>query len=213
MAARWVAKLSEPGVAERWGVSEGDRAKLGAAETAFAEALVRSRNPATHTPVQTALTKAAEEALQELMRFFKKVYFDPGLFAGKITEEEYLDLGLRLHDGKPTSHSVPATFPVITRLEAVGGCQVRAHFQDEKAGRSQAVLSGCNGCLLYYALGDEKQEDRTLLTQTQLLTVSPSLVQLPLSAQRKWFSVAGRWQLVKGGILGPFGPVEHIVVV
>ena len=161
-----------------------------------------------HTPAATTRKNDQRAETKHVFRAFKEQYLD----FNEVTDEQRRNAGVPIKDKHPTPYEKPETFPLITKLEAIGGCQFRIHFKDEKAEKSQAILPGCNGCLLTYILSDDPVEDKNLLTETRLVTASPSVVELPLSAQRKWLSITGRWQLKKDGILGPQGPVEHVII-
>ena len=161
-----------------------------------------------HIPAATILKNEERKKTEHLFRNFKEQYLD----FEEVTDAQRVNAGVPPKDTIPTPYEKPETVPLITKMEAIGGCQIRLHFKDEKAEKSRAVLPGCNGCLLTYTLADDPVEDKSLLNETRLLTASPSVVAFPLFAQRKWLSVAGRWQLRKEGILGPQGPVEHVII-
>lgn len=62
--------------------------------------------------------------------------------------------------------------------------------------------------MLFFFWGKEQIIDVSLLTQTKLLTRSPSTLTLPPGA--KYFSCAARWQNEKGE-LGPWSDIQYII--
>ncbi|MDR3312799.1 MAG: hypothetical protein LBS64_06685 [Spirochaetaceae bacterium] len=198
--------------AAKWGVSDADKAETATLKTGFDAAQETAATPATRTSVTIAAAKAARAALEAHLRHLKRVAIDPGFESGTLTLSDYLALGLTPHDTTNTPVADPTSRPLLYDVKDLGGFAVRMHFKDEHIEHSQAVLPGCNGCLVNYQYGPEQVTDVTKLTLTQLFTASPSILQLPPDAEGAWLSIAPRWQLAKDGILGPWGTVEHVRV-
>jgi hypothetical protein len=146
------------------------------------------------------------------MRHVKRVYIDPGFENGIISQSDYLALGLTLPDTTKTPVANPTSRPLLYDLKDLGGFAVQMHFKDEHIEHSQAVLPGCNGCLVNYHYGPEQVTDVNQLKLTQLVTASPVILRLPPEAEGTWLSIVPRWQLEKDGILGPWGVIEHVRV-
>jgi hypothetical protein len=119
-------------------------------------------------------------------------------------------LGLTPRSSTHTSVADPTSRPLLYDVQGVGGFAVRLHFKDEHIEHSQAVLPGCNGCLVNYHYGPEQITNVEQLKLTQLFTASPAYLQLQPEAEGMWLSLVPRWQLDKDGILGPWGPIEHV---
>ena len=118
-----------------------------------------------------------------------------------------------LHNKDETKTPIekPSTRALITDLKTLGGFQVEVRFQDEAAPDRHAVPYGCNGCLLNYMVGPEKEADYAALTQTKLMTRSPFVLALGPEAEGKFLTCAARWQSERGD-LGPWGDMQHIVI-
>jgi hypothetical protein len=198
--------------ATAWNVSDADKTATATLKAAYDAAQEAADTPATRTSITIAAAKAARDALETHMRHLKRVYIDPGFEAGVISMSEYMALGLTPHDTTQTPVADPTSRSLLYGVKALGGFAVQTHFRDEHIEHSQAVLPGCNGCLVYYCYGPEQVTDVNQLTLTQLFTASPSILQLPPDAEGSWLSIAPRWQLKKDGILGPWGTIEHVRV-
>jgi hypothetical protein len=168
--------------AAAWHIGDADKTATISLKAAFDAAQEAADAPATRTHVSIEAAQAARKALEAHMRRLKRVYIDPGLESGVISPGEYLALGLTLPDTTPSPVADPTSRPLLYGLQSLGGFAVRAHFRDEHRAHSQAVLPGCNGCLLYYRYGPEQIRDVGQLGLTQLLTASPSIIQLPPEA-------------------------------
>jgi hypothetical protein len=198
--------------AAKWEVSDADKAETAALKSAFDAAQLAADEPATRTSITIAAAKAAHKALEAHLRYVKRVYIDPGFESGTLTLSEYLALGLTPHDSTSTPVANPTSRPLLFDVKDLGGFAVQMHFKDEHIEHSQAVLPGCNGCLVNYQYGPEQTSDVNELVRTQLFTASPAILRLSSDAEGAWLSIAPRWQLAKDGILGPWGVVEHVRV-
>jgi hypothetical protein len=198
--------------ATEWGVSDADKSKLAALKADYDAAQALADAPATRTVVTVAAAKTARDALKAQMRYVKRVYIDPGFESGVISRSDYMALGLTPRNPTHTPVADPTSRPLLYDVKDLGGFAVRMHFRDEHIEHSQAVLPGCNGCLVNYHYGPEQVTDVNQLKHTQLLTESPSILQLPSEAEGAWLSIVPRWQLKKDGILGPWGVIEYVRV-
>jgi hypothetical protein len=129
-------------------VSDTDKAKTTSLEADYEAAQQAADTPATRTSITIAAAKTARDELEAHMRYLKRVYIEPGLESGLISLSEYRGLGLTPHDSTHTPVATPESRAMLYDVESVGGFAVRFHFKDEHIEHSQAVLSGCNGCLL-----------------------------------------------------------------
>ncbi|MDR1399987.1 MAG: hypothetical protein LBJ41_08705 [Treponema sp.] len=162
---------------------------------------------APHTPVETAAKNDRKTEAKAFVRPFIDQYlmFDP------VTNEDRLSLGIHNRDHHPTPIGKPKTRALIVALKALGGFQVEIRFQDETTPSSRAVPYGCNGCLLHYTWGPEKVTDHAALMQTQLMTRSPWVMNLPPEAEGKFFSGVTCWQSDRSE-LGPPGEILSVVI-
>jgi hypothetical protein len=192
--------------AEAWGIPQADVTELHSLTEAAEGLLAKVEGPDATATLREAY-RGAFEALQKAMREMYWYFSKP-----KFPNANRVLLGLPVHDPNPTPVPNPTSRPLLYGLQSLGGFAVRTHFRDEHIAHSQAVLPGCNGCLLNYYYGPEKILDVTQLGLTQLLTASPAIIQLPPEAEGAWLSMAPRWQLDREGILGPWGPIEYLRV-
>jgi hypothetical protein len=198
--------------ATTWKVSNLDKSKLTALKAEYDSAREAADTPLTRNSITIAEANRARKALVTHMRYLKRVYIDPGFEAGIISLGEYMALGLTPHSTTHTPVANPTSRPVLFDLKDMGGFAVQMHFRDEHVEHSQAILPGCNGCLVHYHYGPEKLMEVQQLTFTQLFTQSPVFLQLPPEAEGMWLSIAPSWQLDKDGVLGPWGTIEYVRV-
>jgi hypothetical protein len=198
--------------AAAWNVSDADKTATTTLKTDYDAAQAAADTPATRTSVTIAAAKAAHKALEAHLRHLKRVAIDPGFESGIISLSDYLALGLTPRDSTNTPVANPTSRPLLFDVKDLGGFAVQMHFKDEHIEHSQAVLPGCNGCLVNYQYGPEQVTDVKQLKLTQLFTASPAILPLPPEAEGAWLSIAPRWQLAKDGILGPWGVIEHVRV-
>ncbi|MDR1147371.1 MAG: hypothetical protein LBK66_01955 [Spirochaetaceae bacterium] len=160
-----------------------------------------------HTSVDTEEKNDQRKAAEGFVRPFIQQYlkFDP------VTNEDRTAMNLHNRDTTHTPIEKPTTRALITDLKALGGFRVEIRFQDEATPDSHAIPYGCNGCLLNFVWGPEKVTDYAALTQTQLMTRTPFVLDLPPEAEGKFLSCATRWQNERGE-LGPWGEIQHIVI-
>jgi hypothetical protein len=150
------------------------------------------------------------EDLKESMRKFANSSIR---FNDLMTEADKAFLGIIGRVPHPTPVPNPVSRALLKDLKALGGYAVGLRYHDEFVDNSEAVPDGCNGCFVNFAVSPGRIDIESELTQTQLLTTSPARIQLPPEAGGQWLSIAPRWQLKKRGILGPWGPIEHVRVV
>jgi hypothetical protein len=160
-----------------------------------------------HTSVDTEAKNDARKAAAAVARPFIAQY----LMFPPVTNEDRTAMGVHNKDTQRTPIGEPKTRPVIVEIRALGGYQVKIWISDETTLDSRAIPYGCNGCLLFFAWGDEEITDESLLTQTKLLTRLPSTLTLPPGARAKYFSCAARWQNEKGE-LGPWSDIQHVPI-
>jgi hypothetical protein len=154
------------------------------------------------------LKDEAREEAEQAMRDFAN---SSVRYNKKMDDAAKARLGLHKGDPTHTSHPDPQTTPVIAELKALGACRVELRFHDEATPDSRAVPEGYNGCLLRYAYGPERITDRALLAQSQLMTRSTFVLNLPPDAERMYLSCEAYWQNDKGR-LGQPGEVRHAAV-
>jgi hypothetical protein len=160
-----------------------------------------------HTEVDTKAKNDRRAEAEHCVRPFVQQYlkFDP------VTDEDRIAARVHNHDSTHTTIGAPAGRPVIAGLKALGGFQALIPFHDEHSPESRAIPYGCNGCLLYYAIGPAPIADYALLKETVLMTHSPFTLHLSPEAEGKYLSSAARWQNEKGE-LGPWSDIEHTVI-
>jgi hypothetical protein len=160
-----------------------------------------------HSPVETAARNERRKEAEAFLRPFIAQYlmFDP------VTDEDRLNFGVHNRDTHRTPIGKPKTRALITGLKTLGGFRVELRFEDESTPGRRAIPYGYNGCLLRYAWGPEKISDHNALIQTQLMTRSPWVIDLPPEAQGKFFSGVPCWQ-ADTSELGPPGEIQYVVI-
>jgi hypothetical protein len=86
-----------------WGIPQGVFVDFGTVYGEAQAALTAAKNDETRTPVVNARCKTAFAALTGSARDMKKRHF----FVPPLTEADVISLGLKIHDGTPSSSGTP----------------------------------------------------------------------------------------------------------
>jgi hypothetical protein len=162
---------------------------------------------APHSSVETRAKNDARKEAESYLRSFVAQY----LMFPPVTDEDRAAMHLRNRDKERTPVPAPSTRALLSEIKPLGGFRVEVRFYDEAKPRSRAIPYGYNGCLLCYALGDEKVSDYTALIRTQLMSRTPWTLTFPPESEGKFLSCTTRWQSDKT-ILGPWGEIMHVVI-
>lgn len=141
MAKTWDTVI--PGQAESWGIPEADVTEL---TEAYDEVNGRDATPPEQrTLVFNQMLQIADERLIAIMRKIKRLYLFPEI----IGVENYLTLGLRLHDTEPTPVPVPVG-TATAKVEYLSGQQIQLEL--EHATNISAEAKAYYGFRIYYTV-------------------------------------------------------------
>jgi hypothetical protein len=207
LQAKWKEWLGNSAKQQAYGWDAADCADVAAKIDAFgaARAAYIDTNSGGNLDVKDAAKAASEEAMRDFANTDVR-------HNRRMGAEEKAFLGVRERDKNPSPIPLPSSRAVITDLRAQGGFVVGGRFHDENTPNSHAVLRGCNGMLINFAVSDEKITDYDKLTLTRLVTSSPWSLPRGPDAEGKFFTCAPRWQSTKGGALGPWGEIQSVVI-
>ncbi|MDR0598979.1 MAG: hypothetical protein LBG84_02695 [Treponema sp.] len=200
----FVEKLQAHGT--EWQIPPGEAAEVEALTTEFKVRRAKCAGP-DRSKALVSEKDAVKEALIARVRTMVKFRFNNPI----ISDADRVSAGLHPRDRTRTPVPVPATRCLIADVKPLGGFRVEIRFQDEAAPESRAIPYGCNGALLNYAFGPEKEMDYDRLLHSALLTNNPWVLTLPPGAEGAFLSLACRWQNNKGE-LGPWSEIMYIAV-
>jgi hypothetical protein len=203
----WLPFLVDPGkvTAFKWPATVVTA--LIAAGDAFV--LARDEYVTNKTSDNRVAKNTAKRVLVALMRDFAARYIR---LNENMTDAEKAAMGVMPRDTTKTPIPAPATVPLVVKVTPLSGQQVRFHFKDEPSIKSQAVPYGYEGAILHYCWGDDKVEDKALMTTNVMMTASPfTLEDLPPEAEKSYLSFCLQWQ-TGTGLVGHKGAVGFTVV-
>jgi hypothetical protein len=163
----------------------------------------------TLVPHLPGITEAKNEARKEaeaVVRPFKRRFLeDP-----PVTDQERVDMGLPIHKPRspvPAPDTAPELIPDTGTLR-----RISVHYHDEGSvhrGKPDNVV----GIEVRWAFLDQApvhlEED---LIHSSFDTRSPLILDFDEADRGRKIYMAGRWEIHREGVKGPFGPVSNTVV-
>lgn len=203
MAKTWNTVI--PSYAESWGVPEADVTELKEAYEDFNNMMATP--PEQRTQVFTQTIRRGDERLVAIMRKLKRLYLFPEI----ITEEQYMTLGLRLHDTEPT----PVPVPVGTatgKISYLGGQQIQLEM--EHATDISPEAKSYYGFRIYYAVlpaDIPAPETEEALNKSVFTRRRRHIFRFPLANTGKKAHFRIVYENSKGES-GPFGPIVSTLI-
>ncbi|MDR2032170.1 MAG: hypothetical protein LBP86_07955 [Azoarcus sp.] len=168
-------------------------------------ALETARNEATRTPVAVARCREAFDALAASMRDIKRRYF----LTPPLTESDYISLGLKPRDAKPTpSHAPTAQAKVETFL--VGRHELGLKILYVAGDASDPANKGYRIWYDVTAPGEPPPSDPEALRKSFYTTRKKDLLEFGFgdSGKTAWLAV----QIENDGKKGPWGPLVSALI-
>ena len=203
MAQEWLGVIETKATA--WNIPADVPKELTALVASAAAALAASRNETTRTPVATAQCREAFDALTARMRDIKRRYF----LTPPLTDSDYIALGLKPHDAKPTPSGTPtAQAKVETYLAGRHQLGIKILYVS-----GQSDDSANKGYRVWYSVlspNDPPPASPDDLRKSFYTSRKKDLIEFDFgdSGKTAWFAV----QIENDGKKGPWGPVVSALI-
>ena len=188
-----------------WGIPPGAINDIEAEQAEFETRYAVAENPATRTRAAIVMKDEARKSFESLIRITVKAYIT---YNPAVTDEERINMGLRVHKTTRTAVGVPTTYPEYTVETALR--QLSIHFRD--AGKdSKAKPAGISGALIRWDILNKPPTKSADLLNSALDTASPYTIRFTENQRgsRVYFALA--WQNTKGE-LGPWSEIGMAII-
>jgi hypothetical protein len=155
------------------------------------------------------LTKVKNDARDVLKRTIRDYVMGNITYNKAITDAMKIALGLRPHDKNRTPHPAPREF-VEFGLKGDGPMTVRLDFKVQGSANRRRPR-GCNGAVVYYAIGAAPVTSQEELRDGGLATRTPHRLTFSSGDRGKYLSVSLCWQN-NNGLKGNWSDVQNIVI-
>jgi hypothetical protein len=190
----------------RVGFPNDEYQKLAALRNTFQEKYNIAEDPATRTKGaiddKTVARKAFEVELRQSAQQW--LIHNPAL-----TNKDHDDLGLPIHDTKPTNVPDPTTHVVLT-VVLPGPGEVEIHFRDETTEKSIAKPFGVHGVEICWVISDTPITHWNQLAHSSFSTHPPLILKFDDERGQNLY-VAARWENNRG-VKGPWSEIQHIII-
>jgi hypothetical protein len=159
----------------------------------FAAALEAASSSASRTPGKVQAKNDAHKALEKEVRQAIREYL---AYNHLLTNEQRQDLGLTVHDSKPTPVPVPTT-KVETKVTWPAPGVVEIAFHDSEV-EGRAKPYGVHGAEFIYEILDTPPTQWHELTNSTFDTRSPIRLSFENDQRRKALYFAARWENNRG---------------
>jgi hypothetical protein len=201
-SANFCTKVSEK--APIWGVPYEEITVVQNASSLFASLHVQADSPSKTSVIVTAKNAARKDLVEKIRAMVNFRLKNP-----IITDAERIELGLHVHDTKPSTIKPPHTRPELD-IDVVDFRRLAVNFRD-MGSKSKARPYGVNGALIKQAVLDAPPADHNALTRTVLATRTPHILEFIEEERGKTVYVVICWQNEKGE-LGPWSEIESAIV-
>jgi hypothetical protein len=201
-SANFCTKVSAK--ASIWGIPSEEVTVVQNASTLFASLHAQADSP-SKTSVIVATKNAARKELVEKIRAMVNFRLKNPV----ITDAERIELGLHVHDTKPSTIKPPHTRPELD-IDVVDFRRLAVNFRD-MGSKGKARPYGVNGALIKQAVLNTPPADHNALTRTVLATRTPHILEFTEEERGKTVYVVICWQNEKGE-LGPWSEIESAIV-
>jgi hypothetical protein len=180
---------------------------LGALYNDFEEKYNIAENETTRNKLTVAAKNAALKKLKAGIRQMTKEYI---ISNHLVTDEQLLQLGLPIHDKKPTPVPTP-TSRVVAEAKVIGPGEIDFHIRDEGAGKSLAKPHGVTGCEGGFLISDTEPANWDDLVHSVYTTTSVLKLQFPNDQRGKRLWIAFRWENTRGE-KGPWCEIMNVII-
>jgi hypothetical protein len=177
-----------------WGITDMKWEELLALQLVYHTRYEVADNPATSTHAAIKMRQEARKSYESELRVIIKGYIT---YNPDVSDEDRIDMGLPVHDTKPTRVPVPKDYPDHELdLNVVRRLIVYFFTRGEK--RSSAKPHGVHGAELLWAILDYAPASVTELVHSSFATSSPFLLDFDESERGKkvYFSLV--WENTRG---------------
>ncbi|MDR1340601.1 MAG: hypothetical protein LBK58_11200 [Prevotellaceae bacterium] len=173
--------------------------------TAYEDAYAKAQDPNSGM-ADTLEKNITRDILKKATRIYVKEFLE---YNSLITDEERLQMGLPVHDPKPSPAKDPHTYPVLTtKLLAPGVIEI--HAVDSESGR-KAKPAGVHGFEVKMVILDVPATEWEQLTDSQFFTKTPGRISFTGKQRGKMLSLAGRWENTRG-VKGPWSEIITVII-
>jgi hypothetical protein len=180
---------------------------LGALYNDFETKYSAATNETTRNKLTVAAKNAALKKLKAGIRQLTKEYL---ISNHLITEEQLLQLGLPVHDTKPTPAQVAKEAPEVDVDTSVSE-QVTYLIYQKGAKNRQGKPDDQSGSELVWAILEAPPQDREELTHSEFTTTHTLLVRHKLKDRGKKVYASARWENTRGE-KGPWSDIIETVI-
>jgi len=190
--------------ASKWGIDADTVTALKAAAAAFAAA-VAITDSAERNKINVAGKNAKGKTLVALIRALVSFQLKNPV----ITDEQRIQLGLHVHDTKPTPIPVPTDAPtLVVKTHKSRHLSIEYMIADDD---KKARPYGVNGAVLVYGLLDAPPADQKDLPRNVLITRVPYILEFLEAERGKTVYLAICWQNERGQ-KGPWSDIQSTLV-
>jgi len=190
--------------AGKWNIDPDVVAALAAALAAFKLWVAITDSPERNKVNVSAKNGARKEFVRQIRALANFQLRNP-----VITDAQRIELGLRVHDSKPTPILPPTEVPVL-EIELLGPRRLSFVFFSPDS-ESKAKPYGINGAVIVYGVLDTPTTSQDNLPHSVLATRTPHTLELTAADRGKTVYFAVCWQNEKGQ-RGPFSEVGSTIV-
>jgi hypothetical protein len=190
-----------------WGVPDDRWKNLLALQSTYHTRYDTANNPATSTHAAIKMRQEARKTYESALREIIKSYITYNLL---VNDEDRIDMGLPIHDTKPTRVEVPKDFPeheldlsIIRRLII--------YFFAAGMKRTSAKPYGIRGAGLFWAILDHAPLSIDELIHSSFATRSPFLIDFVESDRGKRVYFCLVWENTRGE-KGPWSEIVMAVI-
>ncbi|GHU83631.1 hypothetical protein FACS189468_8890 [Spirochaetia bacterium] len=202
-AANLIGVLADK--ASDYGVPAGLVTSVTAAFGAWSEAWEAYLRP-NHGKGDTVTKQEARKALETQIRGLVKSYLinNPG-----ITDAEFIDMGLPVHDKNPTPRGDPVTTPELSRFDSSVIRRLGVHYKDTGSER-RGKPGGVHGAEFRWAVLDQAAQSIEELANFTADTASPCVFDFTDAERGRSFCFVMRWVNNSKTNTKGFGPWSEI---
>ncbi|MDR1525686.1 MAG: hypothetical protein LBS79_10620 [Tannerella sp.] len=206
-AVQLVKQLDER--ATKLGLPSDRLLELKEAMASFNAAYDIAINPATRTPGAVERKNEMRKTFEGMLRKFVAEFITN---SSKVADWERIDMGLPVHDKRPTPHPVATTYPLVTKTERLAPGHYKFHYRDVDSEESAAKPFGTQGAEFGYAITDgSKPVTYNDFIHSDFDTRTPYEKQYDPPTFGLTLTLAARWENTRGE-KGPWSPVITLVI-
>lgn len=189
-----------------YGLTPADAVTLDALAKQFDAAFERASEPKTRSSPSVAEKDAIRnQALATFRVYAQQIKKNLG-----VSDQQKLELGLRLDDRTPTPIPAPRTWPILHIVGAQSGLHV-LRYADVETPAARRKPHGVTHLLLYVVIGDEPATDPTEAIFVGAFTTQPFEVAYDAEQAGQTATYFGRWVTARG-LEGPWSlPVSMMI--